>query len=228
MDIQPKVGVISCSGEEIPAGTVSRLAVRRVLEALRPDTTVTLCLPLFLAGGVEEREFARRHPTITVDGCDKLCAKRGTEMHSGVVAASLNVTELLGAVGTSGHRSTRQQDPDDQAAVWQVAERIAAEVDRILESGPSRTSTPGSESGAGCACSRPVPALTLEIGGKSVPVTGLALIFDHCRKQGMSADESSADQLLATVKIYYPVPEDQEALYRRALVSAYRAYGRKQ
>ena len=44
-----KVGIISCSGEAIPEGTISRLATRRVLELLRPDATVTLCLPLFLA-----------------------------------------------------------------------------------------------------------------------------------------------------------------------------------
>ena len=74
-----KVGIISCSGEEIPEGTVARQAVRRVLEALRPQQTVTLCLPLFLAGEEGERRFAREHPTITVDGCSKLCAKRGTE-----------------------------------------------------------------------------------------------------------------------------------------------------
>lgn len=71
-----KVGIIACSGEEIPGGTISRLATRRVLELLRPQTTVTLCLPLFLAGEEQERRFARQHPTITVDGCDKLCATR--------------------------------------------------------------------------------------------------------------------------------------------------------
>ena len=66
-----KVGVISCSGEAIPEGTISRLATLRVLGLLRPDTTVTLCLPLFLAGNEAERNFAKTHPTITVDGCDK-------------------------------------------------------------------------------------------------------------------------------------------------------------
>ena len=86
-----KVGIIACSGEEIPAGTISRLATRRVLESLRPQSTVTLCLPLFLAGEEQERRFARQHPTITVDGCDKLCAKRGTETYSGQVACSLNL-----------------------------------------------------------------------------------------------------------------------------------------
>ena len=72
-----KVGIISCSGEEIAEGTVARQAVRRVLEALRPQQSVTLCLPLFLAGEEGERRFAREHPTITVDGCPKLCADAG-------------------------------------------------------------------------------------------------------------------------------------------------------
>jgi hypothetical protein len=47
---QKKVGIIACAGEEIPEGTISRVAARTVLEELRPEDTVTLCLPLFLAG----------------------------------------------------------------------------------------------------------------------------------------------------------------------------------
>ena len=105
-----KVGIIACSGEEIPAGTISRLATRRVLELLRPQSTVTLCLPLFLAGEEQERRFARQHPTITVDGCDKLCAKRGTEQYSGQVAASLVVTDILGDRVAKCHRSARDFD----------------------------------------------------------------------------------------------------------------------
>ena len=31
-----KIGIISCSGEEIPEGTIARLAVRRVLGGLAP------------------------------------------------------------------------------------------------------------------------------------------------------------------------------------------------
>ena len=75
-----KVGIIACSGEEIPEGTVTRLAALKVLESLRPQQTVRICLPLFLAGGEGDRAFARFHPTITVDGCEKRCAARGTEM----------------------------------------------------------------------------------------------------------------------------------------------------
>ena len=73
-----KVGLISCSGEEFPEGTLARMATLRVLEQLRPNDTVTLCLPLFLAGNDKERAFGRFYPTIAVDGCDKRCAARAT------------------------------------------------------------------------------------------------------------------------------------------------------
>src|SRR5512135_366489 len=90
-----KVGIVACSGEELAEGTVTRLAALRVLEQLRPADTVTICLPLFLAGGEGDRAFARFYPTIAVDGCEKRCAARGTEMYSGKPAASIVVTDIV-------------------------------------------------------------------------------------------------------------------------------------
>jgi uncharacterized metal-binding protein len=129
-----KVGIIACSGEEIPEGTISRSAVRRVLESLRPNEAVTLCLPLFLAGNEGERNFARAHPTITIDGCDKQCARWGTEKHGGPVARSLVVSEILGGRAAGCSRSLRGRSEADEQAVAAVAERIAAEIDVLLES----------------------------------------------------------------------------------------------
>lgn len=127
-----KVGIVSCSGESIPEGTVSRLATRRVLELLRPDKTVTICLPLFIAGNEGEQNFAKTHPTITIDGCSKQCARWGTEQHSGPVSGALVVSEILGTAVNGCSRSSRGESPADNGAVWTVAEHIAAEVDRIL------------------------------------------------------------------------------------------------
>jgi len=135
-----KVGIISCSGEEIPEGTISRSAVRRVLESLRPNEAVTLCLPLFLAGNEGERNFARTHPTITIDGCDKQCARWGTEKHGGPVARSLVVSEILGGTVAGCSRSLRGRTEADDRAVTVVADRIAAEIDVLLE--PSAESVP--------------------------------------------------------------------------------------
>src|SRR5512134_2505232 len=90
-----KVGIVACSGEEMAEGTVTRLAALRALEQLRPSDTVTICLPLFLAGGEGDRAFAHFYPTIAVDGCELRCAARATEMYSGKPAAGMVVIDLV-------------------------------------------------------------------------------------------------------------------------------------
>jgi uncharacterized metal-binding protein len=135
MNKTTKVGIISCSGEEIAEGTISRSAVRRVLEVLRPHDAVTLCLPLFLAGNEGERNFARTHPTITIDGCDKQCARYGTEKHGGPVASSLVVSDILGGPVAACSRSLRGRSEADEQAIAVVAHRIAAEIDALMSAG---------------------------------------------------------------------------------------------
>lgn len=130
---EKKVGIISCSGEGCVEGTISRAATRLVLEKLRPEETVTICLPLFLAGGGEERAFAKYYPTITVDGCDKLCAKVGTERYSGKPARSIVVTDLTKSAGCSRLRSPRKLNSESLTLAEKVAEKIAQEVDEVLE-----------------------------------------------------------------------------------------------
>jgi uncharacterized metal-binding protein len=220
-----KVGIISCSGEEIAEGTVARQAVRRVLDALRPQQTVTLCLPLFLAGEEGERRFAREHPTITVDGCSKLCAKRGAEKYSGPVNVSLVVRDILGDRAQKCHRSTRHADQVDEEAVWLVAERIATEVDALAGTKVlPKNGEASADDAACCACSKPSPDGTLEVGGKSIAIAGLPLIFEQLRKKGLPPDGDDADTLLKTVKIYHVIDAREEADYRKALTAAYRAY----
>jgi hypothetical protein len=228
-EVFAKVGIISCSGEEIAEGTVARQAVRRVLEALRPQHTVTLCLPLFLAGEEGERRFAREHPTITVDGCSKLCAKRGTEKYSGQVSASLNVGDILGDRAKGCHRSMRNADKADEEAVWIVAERIAAEVDALVGS-PSRVqpSDAPATGGACCACGKPSQEGNLEIKGVSVAIAGLPLIFQQLRSKGLQPGDDSGDALLKTVGIYHYIAPHEEADYRKTLVAAYETYFERQ
>jgi uncharacterized metal-binding protein len=129
---EKKVGIISCSGEGCVEGTISRVATRRVLEKLRPEETVTICLPLFLAGGKEERAFAKHYPTITVDGCEKLCAKIATERYSGKPASSIVVTDLNGNKNCSTTGPKRKLDDRAIGLAEKVAERIAQEVDEVL------------------------------------------------------------------------------------------------
>ena len=128
-----KVGIVSCSGEGIPEGTVSRLACRKVLDEIRPGKTVTICLPLFIAGGQEERNFTAKFPTITVDGCDKRCAQKSTETLSGKPAKSLVVSEILKQKKIDPPVQRRNLTPHERNIVQVIAEEIAKAVDEVLE-----------------------------------------------------------------------------------------------
>jgi len=131
-----KVGLIACSGEELPEGTVTRRAVRKVLETLRPDDTVTLCLPLFLAGGEGERTFAKHYPTIAVDGCDKRCAARATEKYSAEPVASVVVADIAKECGCGAIGTARRLNVEGLRLAEAVAEKIAEETDRQLKKKP--------------------------------------------------------------------------------------------
>ena len=226
-DDNTKVGIISCSGEDIPEGTISRLATRRVLELMRPGNTVTICLPLFLAGNEAERDFAKKHPTITIDGCSKLCAKKGTEKNSGPVSASLVVSDILNGECSCCNRSTKNRSDEEKEAVLLVSEEIAKTVDAVLAENCACHDSEAGESSDGCACSKPIPSMGILVDGKPVTIAGLALIFDYLSETGLAADDSSGKKLLETVRIYHQIEREEENAYTAALVAAYKAYRRK-
>lgn len=131
-DIQ--IGVLSCSGEECLGGTLARMATRKVMEELRPGKVVTLCLPLYIAGGEEERSFAKEYPVISVDGCKKCCAECATNRFSGEVQDKLIISELLGEeTALSPVVSMRHLTEEHIRMADRIAEEICKKVDRLLE-----------------------------------------------------------------------------------------------
>ncbi len=128
----PKIGVVSCSGECCVEGTISRIATRLVLEKLRPDNTVTICLPLFSIGEEGEMMFAKNFPTITVDGCEKRCAKNAIEKYSGKTVCSLVVSDLLKKWGIKNPSSRRELNKEGIEAALKVAEEIVTAMDEIF------------------------------------------------------------------------------------------------
>ncbi len=129
--IRPKIGVVSCSGECCSLGTLSRIATRRVLEDLQAGETVTICLPLFLAGDSGERMFATKFPTVAVDGCHKLCATKAIEHYSGETAATVDVEGLLEVWGAESPASRRVITPGDMPLINKVTRVISEKVDQI-------------------------------------------------------------------------------------------------
>lgn len=236
-----KVGIVACSGEELAEGTVTRLAALQVLEKSRPTETVTICLPLFLAGGEGDRAFARFYPTIAVDGCSLKCAARATEMYSSKPARSLVVRELAAKINLEPIEGRRHLNMAGLQAVEATATEITAAVDEllgkkwnrrtgeILESAATNTSEPPIEDGKGlCSCGSGIPVQKVQIDGQEITLVGLSLLFAQFREAGKPANESSAAELLEMVSIYNSLPVGVEAAYRTALLHEYERYCRKE
>lgn len=231
---QRKVGIVACSGEELAEGTVTRLAALRVLEQLRPGETVTICLPLFLAGGEGDRAFARFYPTIALDGCEKRCAARATEELSGTPAASVVVTELVAEHGLDRPQGARRLDENGREAVDITADRVAGLVDELLGGQWNRRSgtfveavpsaPPEAASPAGCACASAIPVQTVDVDGRAVSLAALPLIFEQFRGAGKAPGATVTQELLATVKIYNDVAPGTDDTLAAALAREYAAF----
>lgn len=232
-----KVGIISCSGEEIPEGTVTRLAALKVLEQLRPAETVTICLPLFLAGGEGDRAFARFYPTIAIDGCDKRCAARGTEMYSGKPAASIVVTKLVSERGLGKPDGKRRMNEAGQQAVDAAAEQVSRLVDELLQKDWNRTAGAIEETAslkvqepvqAACSCGSGIPVQEVVINGQKISLIALPLILQQFRDSGKPASQSTTSELLETVKIYNLIPSGEDDVYAALLSREYAAFCEKE
>ena len=128
---EQNIGIIACSGEECLGGTLSRLAVRKMMEELRPGEVSTLCLPLFIAGGEQERAFAQNHPTISVDGCSLCCARRAIEKYSGPVSGIVDVETLLGKRIALNDSLVSTKDLTDEQL--ELVNEVAKEIVRIFD-----------------------------------------------------------------------------------------------
>ncbi len=132
MKIKRKVGLISCSGEGLPEGMISRVSTRRILEDR--DDVVTICLPLFLTGGQEERDFAKDNPCITVDGCGKMCAAKGVQMYGKVhPKSSIVISEIAEKHKHFNLRSKSRIEPQDEKLVHETMKIINEEIEKVKE-----------------------------------------------------------------------------------------------
>ena len=227
-----KVGIIACSGEEIAEGTISRLAALKVLHELRRAQTVTICLPLFLAGGEGDRAFAKFHPTITVDGCDLRCAAHGTETYSAKPAASIVVSQLAAEHGFDGIGERRCLNPEGQKLVELTAARLVELVDQVMGKKNRSSASPTAEEpvasdqsvAVGCACGSQIPTTVLTIAGQPVAVIGLPLIFNKLRNTYPAITDAATQELMDIVKSFNDVPKDAEASWREVLAGEFAAY----
>lgn len=233
-----KVGIVACSGEELAEGTVTRLAALKVLEHMRSGETVTICLPLFLAGGEGDRAFAKFYPTIAIDGCEKRCAYRGTEMYSNKPAGSIVVSNLINQQHLGKPEGKRKLNQAGLQAVDAVAEQVSEQVDQLLGKVWSRREGKFDQLespeklqevvAATCSCGSGIPIQNLDVNGKEVTLIALPLIFQKFWEEKKQPDESMLTELMDMVKIYNSADTTDEQNLEIAVFKAYKLFCQKE
>jgi hypothetical protein len=229
-----KVGIIACSGEELAEGTVTRLAALKVLEQMRPGETVTICLPLFLAGGEGDRAFARFYPTIAIDGCEKRCAYRGTEMYSNKPADSIVVSDLINQQHLDKPEGKRTLNQAGIQAVDAVAEQVAGQVDQLLGRAwsrrkgnfdqPETSEQPREAVTATCSCGSGIPIQKLDVNGKETVLIALPIIFQNFWDSQKLPSDTVMAEVMEMVKIYNAIDPADEPGVTRAVAAAYETF----
>ena len=238
-----KVGLISCSGEDFAEGLMSRLSTLKVLEELRPNDTVTICLPLFLAGDQKERSFARFFPTITIDGCSKQCAYRATQLYSAKPRKSIIISEMLSERGYPKLTSRRKLTEEENIIKDEIGQYLANLVDELLMVNPYlstksdsinleilnvETDTPNEIKSNTTTCDGEprLPMMIIKINDKETEVIGLQSIFEFFYKGKKLFISEIIDELIEKVKLYNKIPIIDETLWKKALEEEYEKFMR--
>ncbi len=134
MSDDKRVLIIPCSGIGKAYGSVGREAMYALLEDLRPGQTDTVCLSLLTLGDPEAQARVRNHPTLTIDGCPKACAKVNVEAAGGIPAGVYRVFDVYRAHKELKVRSVSELGESGRTMARILAEEIATKVDELYTS----------------------------------------------------------------------------------------------
>lgn len=127
-----KVAVVACAGMDKPLGSVARASVFKVIEELRPEKTVLVCLPPLLAGVGSYIELIRNLPVVTVDGCAERCATKLIVKNGGRLRGRILIPDSAKKCNLLPQAASKL-GPDGEKLAEIVAEEVVSAVDRLAQ-----------------------------------------------------------------------------------------------
>jgi uncharacterized metal-binding protein len=128
---EKKVAIVACTGMGKTLGTVARQVAYKVVEELRPEKTVLICIPSLAANVGEYRNHVKNYPSIILDGCVERCATKIISENNGMIKGKLFLPQLVKKYGLKpGPRV--DIGPEGEELVSKIAQEVAEQVDRLL------------------------------------------------------------------------------------------------
>jgi len=125
-----KVAIIACTGMGKALGTVARQVAYKVVDELRPEKTVLICIPSLTAGVGECKDLLQKYPAIILDGCVERCATKITVKNRGMIRAKVFLPQMIAKYGLKP-KSRTDLGEDGEKLVVKVAEEVAGMVDQL-------------------------------------------------------------------------------------------------
>jgi len=172
MIVHPKtIGIIACCGSECTGGYISRAVAARIVNELRVSKVVTISLPRLLIGTTNEKRFSMNHPTITLDGCAKACARKTVEKYCFKPIVGINIGDLIGEkeVLASVNGAHRYMSEIDKVSgiITHVLDSVAA----MYEKAKAAQNNNCGEGTCDCGCGGSSCGCGCESGSKDAPVS---------------------------------------------------------
>jgi glycine cleavage system H protein len=126
-----RVAIIPCAGMDKALGSVARACAFIVVEKLRPNKAVLICIPPLVAGVKPYSEIVKRYPSIPIDGCAERCATKIAVKSGARIRGRVLIPESVQKHKLKPN-SASDIGPDGEELAEKLAEEIALEIDRLL------------------------------------------------------------------------------------------------
>jgi uncharacterized metal-binding protein len=126
-----KVAIVACTGMGKTLGTVARQVAFKVVDELRPEKTVLICIPSMSAGAGEQKNLLQKYPSIILDGCVERCATKIISKNKGIMKAKVFMPQMVAKYSLKPQSRTDLGE-EGEKLVSKIAEEVAALVDQLL------------------------------------------------------------------------------------------------
>lgn len=126
-----KVAIISCAGMDKALGSVARACAFKVVERLRPNETVLICIPPLVADVKPYSELIKEYPVILIDGCAERCATKIAAKNGAKMRGRVFIPQSVQKYGLKPNTAS-DIGPEGEKLAEKIAEEIAVQVDKLL------------------------------------------------------------------------------------------------
>jgi len=126
-----KVAIISCAGMDKALGSVARACAFKVVERLRPNDTVLICIPPLIADVKPYSELIKEYPVILIDGCAERCATKIAAKNGAKMRGRVFIPQSVQKYGLKPNTAS-DIGPEGEKLAEKIAEEIAVQIDKLL------------------------------------------------------------------------------------------------